>query len=82
MQMICSRVEESEVELESFLPETGVQQVAAEGATPVRQELRPVVRDPRYETKPSRMVLAGKMCPYDHRCLFRHNLTEEEKRLQ
>ncbi|KAF3776456.1 Zinc finger CCCH domain-containing protein 15 [Nymphaea thermarum] len=46
---------------------------------PRKQELRPVVRDPRYETKPCRTVLAGKMCPYGHRCLFRHNLTEEEK---
>ncbi|KAF3776455.1 hypothetical protein EJ110_NYTH48224 [Nymphaea thermarum] len=44
-----------------------------------RQELRPVVRDPRYKTKPCRTVLAGKMFPYGHRCLFRHNLTDVEK---
>ncbi|XP_071742628.1 zinc finger CCCH domain-containing protein 15-like [Rutidosis leptorrhynchoides] len=43
------------------------------------QELRPVIRHPRYKTEVCRMVLAGDPCPYGHRCHFRHALTEEEK---
>ncbi|XP_010559234.1 PREDICTED: zinc finger CCCH domain-containing protein 15 [Tarenaya hassleriana] len=43
------------------------------------QELRPVIRHPRYKTEVCRMVLAGDMCPYGHRCHFRHALTEQEK---
>ncbi|KAK7289785.1 hypothetical protein RIF29_03729 [Crotalaria pallida] len=43
------------------------------------EELRPVIRHPRYKTEVCRMVLAGNACPYGHRCHFRHALTEEEK---
>ncbi|KAL8218638.1 hypothetical protein R6Q57_022011 [Mikania cordata] len=43
------------------------------------EELRPVLRHPRYKTEVCRMVLAGDPCPYGHRCHFRHALTEEEK---
>ncbi|KAI4357729.1 hypothetical protein L6164_001660 [Bauhinia variegata] len=42
-------------------------------------ELRPVIRHPRYKTEVCRMVLAGVICPYGHRCHFRHALTEQEK---
>ncbi|CAO2828563.1 unnamed protein product [Amaranthus hypochondriacus] len=42
-------------------------------------ELRPVIRHPRYKTEVCRMVLAGDPCPYGHRCHFRHALTNEEK---
>ncbi|KAI4313876.1 hypothetical protein L6164_026823 [Bauhinia variegata] len=42
-------------------------------------ELRPVIRHPRYKTEVCRMVLAGVVCPYGHRCHFRHALTEQEK---
>ncbi|XP_050373891.1 zinc finger CCCH domain-containing protein 15 [Argentina anserina] len=45
------------------------------------EELRPVIRHPRYKTEVCRMVLAGDVCPYGHRCHFRHALTEEEKQL-
>ncbi|XVE75255.1 hypothetical protein DITRI_Ditri12bG0080700 [Diplodiscus trichospermus] len=43
------------------------------------EELRPVIRHPRYKTEVCRMVLSGDVCPYGHRCHFRHALTEEEK---
>ncbi|KAG2709447.1 hypothetical protein I3760_05G239800 [Carya illinoinensis] len=43
------------------------------------EELRPVLRHPRYKTEVCRMVLAGVACPYGHRCHFRHALTEEER---
>ncbi|KAL8161298.1 hypothetical protein V2J09_012787 [Rumex salicifolius] len=43
------------------------------------QELRPVLRHPRYKTEVCRMVLAGDPCPYGHRCHFRHALTQQEK---
>ncbi|XP_058769278.1 zinc finger CCCH domain-containing protein 15-like [Vicia villosa] len=43
------------------------------------EELRPVIRHPRYKTEVCRMVFAGVVCPYGHRCHFRHALTEEEK---
>ncbi|KAL5553051.1 hypothetical protein UlMin_040452 [Ulmus minor] len=36
------------------------------------QELRPVIRHPRYKTELCRMVLAGVACPYGHRCHFLH----------
>ncbi|XP_057809272.1 zinc finger CCCH domain-containing protein 14-like [Salvia miltiorrhiza] len=42
-------------------------------------ELRPVIRHPRYKTEVCRMVLAGDVCPYGHRCHFRHSLTEQER---
>ncbi|KAG9139236.1 hypothetical protein Leryth_011256 [Lithospermum erythrorhizon] len=42
-------------------------------------ELRPVLRHPRYKTAVCRMVLNGDPCPYGHRCHFRHYLTDEEK---
>ncbi|KAF9591861.1 hypothetical protein IFM89_008907, partial [Coptis chinensis] len=42
-------------------------------------ELRPVIRHPRYKTEVCRMVLAGENCPYGHRCHFRHALTEQER---
>ncbi|PWA59305.1 Zinc finger, CCCH-type [Artemisia annua] len=45
------------------------------------EELRPVIRHPRYKTEVCRMVLAGDPCPYGHRCHFRHALTEEEKKM-
>ncbi|KAL5726584.1 hypothetical protein ACHQM5_009617 [Ranunculus cassubicifolius] len=45
-------------------------------------ELRPVIRHPRYKTEVCRMVLAGEICPYGHRCHFRHALTEQEKKLR
>ncbi|CAK9326159.1 unnamed protein product [Citrullus colocynthis] len=41
------------------------------------EELRPVMRHPRYKTQMCRMVLAGENCPYGHRCHFRHSLTEQ-----
>ncbi|KAM7463498.1 hypothetical protein LguiA_031619 [Lonicera macranthoides] len=44
------------------------------------EELRPVIRHPRYKTEVCRMVLNGDPCPYAHRCHFRHSLTDEEKR--
>lgn len=43
------------------------------------QELRPVLRHPRYKTEVCRMVLNGDPCPYGHRCHFRHTLTDQEK---
>ncbi|XVF84722.1 hypothetical protein PTKIN_Ptkin17bG0061200 [Pterospermum kingtungense] len=46
------------------------------------EELRPVIRHPRYKTEVCRMVLAGDVCPYGHRCHFRHALTEREKFMQ
>ncbi|KAF3776454.1 hypothetical protein EJ110_NYTH48223 [Nymphaea thermarum] len=58
MQMIRSREEESEVELEAFMPGTDVQQVAAEGATPLRQEF-----------DPSSAILATKLS-HARRCLL------------
>ncbi|KAG8366671.1 hypothetical protein BUALT_Bualt17G0103800 [Buddleja alternifolia] len=43
------------------------------------EELRPVLRHPRYKTEVCRMVLDGVPCPYGHRCHFRHALTDQEK---
>ncbi|XP_022853071.1 zinc finger CCCH domain-containing protein 15-like [Olea europaea var. sylvestris] len=43
------------------------------------EELRPVLRHPRYKTEVCRMVLSGDHCPYGHRCHFRHALTDQEK---
>ncbi|KAG2253319.1 hypothetical protein Bca52824_083455 [Brassica carinata] len=43
------------------------------------KELRPVIRHPRYKTEVCRMVLAGDICPYGHRCHFRHSLSDQEK---
>ncbi|EEF36088.1 zinc finger CCCH domain-containing protein 15 [Ricinus communis] len=43
------------------------------------EELRPVIRHPRYKTEVCRMVLAGDACPYGHRCHFRHVLTDHER---
>ncbi|XP_004238882.1 zinc finger CCCH domain-containing protein 15-like [Solanum lycopersicum] len=43
------------------------------------EELRPVLRHPRYKTEVCRMVLNGDPCPYGHRCHFRHSLTDKEK---
>ncbi|CAN0871453.1 Zinc finger CCCH domain-containing protein 15 [Linum grandiflorum] len=43
------------------------------------EELRPVIRHPRYKTEVCRMVLAGDVCPYGHRCHFRHAITEQDK---
>lgn len=43
------------------------------------EELRPVLRHPRYKTEVCRMVLSGDHCPYGHRCHFRHTLTDQEK---
>ncbi|KAF4350986.1 hypothetical protein F8388_021693 [Cannabis sativa] len=37
-------------------------------------ELRPVMRHPRYKTQVCRMVLNGAVCPYGHRCHFLHAL--------
>lgn len=42
-------------------------------------ELRPVIRHPRYKTEVCRMIITGAMCPYGHRCHFRHSLTDEER---
>ncbi|XP_072998162.1 putative zinc finger CCCH domain-containing protein 21 [Typha latifolia] len=36
------------------------------------QELRPVIRHPRYKTQLCRMLGKGGECPYGHRCHFRH----------
>ncbi|XP_038886155.1 zinc finger CCCH domain-containing protein 14-like [Benincasa hispida] len=41
------------------------------------EELRPVMRHPRYKTQMCRMVLAREKCPYGHRCHFRHSLSEQ-----
>ncbi|XP_010938326.1 putative zinc finger CCCH domain-containing protein 21 [Elaeis guineensis] len=38
------------------------------------QELRPVIRHPRYKTQLCRMLASGGDCPYGHRCHFRHAL--------
>lgn len=35
-------------------------------------ELRPVIRHPRFKTQLCRMMGAGGHCPYGHRCHFRH----------
>ncbi|KAG5236862.1 zinc finger CCCH domain-containing protein [Salix suchowensis] len=43
------------------------------------EELRPVIRHPRYKTEVCKMVLAGDICPYGHRCHFRHALTEQDR---
>ncbi|CAH9114741.1 unnamed protein product [Cuscuta europaea] len=43
------------------------------------EELRPVLRHPRYKTEICRMVFNGDSCPYGHRCHFRHSLTDQEK---
>ncbi|XP_022134167.1 zinc finger CCCH domain-containing protein 14 isoform X2 [Momordica charantia] len=43
------------------------------------EELRPVIRHPRYKTQMCRMVLAGDTCPYGHRCHFRHSLNHRER---
>ncbi|KAL8463420.1 hypothetical protein ACS0TY_033404 [Phlomoides rotata] len=43
------------------------------------EELRPVLRHPRYKTEVCRMVLNGVPCPYGHRCHFRHSLTDQEQ---
>jgi butyrate response factor 1 len=37
------------------------------------QEMRPVIRHPRYKTLPCQMVAAASGCPYGHRCHFRHS---------
>ncbi|KAJ4884066.1 Zinc finger CCCH domain-containing protein 14 [Raphanus sativus] len=44
-------------------------------------ELRPVIRHPRYKTEVCRMIVTGATCPYGHRCHFRHSLTEQERML-
>ncbi|GAV90120.1 zf-CCCH domain-containing protein [Cephalotus follicularis] len=44
-------------------------------------ELRPIIRHPRYKTQVCRMILAGTTCPYGHRCHFRHSLTNQERML-
>lgn len=41
------------------------------------EELRPVIRHPRYKTQICRMVLSGEKCCYGHRCHFRHSLTHQ-----
>ncbi|EOA35451.1 hypothetical protein CARUB_v10020655mg [Capsella rubella] len=42
-------------------------------------ELRPVIRHPRYKTEVCRMIVTGAACPYGHRCHFRHSLTDQER---
>ena len=37
------------------------------------QEMRPIIRHPRYKTQVCRMVIGGALCPYGHRCHFRHS---------
>ncbi|CAH8363037.1 unnamed protein product [Eruca vesicaria subsp. sativa] len=44
-------------------------------------ELRPVIRHPRYKTEVCRMIVTGATCPYGHRCHFRHSLTDQERML-
>lgn len=44
-------------------------------------ELRPVIRHPRYKTEVCRMIVTGSTCPYGHRCHFRHSLSEQERML-
>ncbi|KAI0529756.1 hypothetical protein KFK09_002314 [Dendrobium nobile] len=39
------------------------------------EELRPVIRHPRYKTQFCRMLSSGGGCPYGHRCHFRHAAT-------
>lgn len=36
------------------------------------EELRPVLRHPRYKTQVCRMFGTDTGCPYGHRCHFRH----------
>ncbi|CAH2065741.1 unnamed protein product [Thlaspi arvense] len=43
------------------------------------EELRPVIRHPRYKTEVCRMIVTGATCPYGHRCHFRHSLTDQER---
>ncbi|TVU47356.1 hypothetical protein EJB05_06954 [Eragrostis curvula] len=38
------------------------------------QELRPVIRHPRYKTLLCQMFISPSGCPYGHRCHFRHSL--------
>jgi butyrate response factor 1 len=38
------------------------------------EELRPVIRHPRYKTLPCQLVAAASGCPYGHRCHFRHSM--------
>ncbi|KAG0489247.1 hypothetical protein HPP92_008058 [Vanilla planifolia] len=45
-------------------------------------ELRPVIRHPRYKTELCRMVLVGDTCPYGHRCHFRHSVSPQDNLLR
>jgi butyrate response factor len=38
------------------------------------EELRPVIRHPRYKTLPCQLFAAPSGCPYGHRCHFRHSM--------
>ncbi|PUZ41444.1 hypothetical protein GQ55_9G505900 [Panicum hallii var. hallii] len=38
------------------------------------EELRPVIRHPRYKTLACQLFAAASGCPYGHRCHFRHSL--------
>ncbi|OVA02584.1 zinc finger protein [Macleaya cordata] len=47
------------------------------------EELRPVIRHPRYKTEICRMISSGTAnCPYGHRCHFRHSLDPNEDKAQ
>ncbi|KMZ57929.1 hypothetical protein ZOSMA_80G00210 [Zostera marina] len=41
------------------------------------EELRPVIRHPRYKTQLCRMVTLPEGCPYGHRCHFRHPVSDQ-----
>ncbi|KAK8928512.1 Zinc finger CCCH domain-containing protein 9 [Platanthera zijinensis] len=42
-------------------------------------ELRPIIRHPRYKTELCRMVVSGDTCPYGHRCHFRHVISPHDR---
>ncbi|XP_062109451.1 zinc finger CCCH domain-containing protein 15 [Humulus lupulus] len=46
------------------------------------EELRPVIRHPRYKTQVCRMVLNGVVCPYGHRCHFLHALPPRDHKVK
>ncbi|XP_031488832.1 zinc finger CCCH domain-containing protein 15-like [Nymphaea colorata] len=92
VRVLSGKEEESEVEVEAFkqgmLKTELCNKWQQTGECPYSdhcqfahgiQELRPVIRHPRYKTELCKMVVAGETCRYGHRCHFRHALTEEER---
>ncbi|GAQ80543.1 CCCH-type Zn-finger protein [Klebsormidium nitens] len=42
------------------------------------EELRPVLRHPKFKTEICRLVANGYKCPYGHRCHFRHSIEGDD----